>query len=103
MPLLVESLLRYFNIIYVLLMNEVTSAVNRFLMRLTKDESEINLTNGEAEPEFSDWKWANPQEVIEQVVVFSSVFFFNIYQTKIAALHLFYFFCLCFLLLGRWI
>lgn len=37
-------------------------------MRLTKDESEINLTNGEAEPEFSDWKWANPQEVIEQVV-----------------------------------
>lgn len=92
--LLVESLLR-FNIIYVL--NEVTSAVNRFLMRLTKDESEINLTNGEAEPEFSDWKWANPQEVIEQVVVFSCVFFFNTVNKNCS----FTFFCLCFLLLGR--
>jgi hypothetical protein len=36
-------------------------------MRSTKDESEINLANGEAEPEFSEWKWASPEEVIEQV------------------------------------
>lgn len=39
-----------------------------FLMRLTKDESEINLANGEAEPEFSEWKWACPEEVIDQAV-----------------------------------
>ncbi|CAI9095980.1 OLC1v1032031C1 [Oldenlandia corymbosa var. corymbosa] len=39
-----------------------------FLMRLTKDESEINLANGEVEPEFSEWKWARPEEVIEQAV-----------------------------------
>lgn len=39
-----------------------------FLMRSTKDESEINLANGEAEPEFSEWKWASPEEVIEQAV-----------------------------------
>ncbi|XP_057961291.1 nudix hydrolase 25 isoform X3 [Malania oleifera] len=38
-----------------------------FLMTLTKDESEINLANGEADPEFSEWKWASPEEVIEQV------------------------------------
>ena len=37
-------------------------------MRLTKDESEINLANGEVEPEFADWKWARPEEVIEQVL-----------------------------------
>lgn len=36
-------------------------------MRLTKDESEINLASGEADPEFSEWKWANPEDVIEQV------------------------------------
>ncbi|WOH15563.1 hypothetical protein DCAR_0935105 [Daucus carota subsp. sativus] len=39
-----------------------------FLMRLTKDESEINLANGEVDPEFSEWKWANPEDVIEQAV-----------------------------------
>lgn len=36
-------------------------------MRLTKDESEINLANGDADPEFAEWKWASPEEVIEQV------------------------------------
>lgn len=36
-------------------------------MRLTKDESEINLASGEVDPEFSEWKWANPEDVIEQV------------------------------------
>nr|GEY21183.1 NUDIX hydrolase 25 [Tanacetum cinerariifolium] len=39
-----------------------------FLMKLTKDESEINLASGEVDPEFSEWKWANPQDVIEQAV-----------------------------------
>ncbi|KAF5442296.1 hypothetical protein F2P56_034968 [Juglans regia] len=39
-----------------------------FLMKLTKDESEINLASGEAKPEFAEWKWASPEEVIEQVV-----------------------------------
>lgn len=37
-------------------------------MRLTKDESEVNLANGEADPEFAEWKWATPEEVIEQVI-----------------------------------
>ncbi|KAG5529993.1 hypothetical protein RHGRI_030384 [Rhododendron griersonianum] len=37
-----------------------------FLMRLTKDESEVNLAIGEADREFSEWKWASPDEVIEQ-------------------------------------
>ncbi|KAF2316778.1 hypothetical protein P3X46_026586 [Hevea brasiliensis] len=39
-----------------------------FLMKLTKDESEINLANGEADPEFAEWKWASPEEVVEQAV-----------------------------------
>ncbi|KAG2700749.1 hypothetical protein I3760_06G011300 [Carya illinoinensis] len=39
-----------------------------FLMKLTKDESEINLASAEARPEFAEWKWASPEEVIEQVV-----------------------------------
>lgn len=36
-------------------------------MRFTKDESEINLATGEADAEFAEWKWASPEEVIEQV------------------------------------
>ncbi|KAL5549940.1 hypothetical protein UlMin_000116 [Ulmus minor] len=39
-----------------------------FLMRLTKDESEVNLATGEAKPEFAEWKWARLEEVIEQAV-----------------------------------
>ncbi|KAL6539053.1 Nudix hydrolase 25 [Orobanche minor] len=38
-----------------------------FLMRLTTDDSEVNLANAE-DPEFSEWKWATPEEVIEQAV-----------------------------------
>lgn len=41
---------------------------DRFLMRLTNGESEVNLATGEADPEFSEWKWATPEEVIEQVI-----------------------------------
>ncbi|CAB4314758.1 unnamed protein product [Prunus armeniaca] len=41
---------------------------SRFLMRFTKDESEINLANGAADPEFAEWKCASPEEVIEQAV-----------------------------------
>lgn len=36
-------------------------------MRLKTDESEINLASGEADPEFAEWKWSNPEDVIEQV------------------------------------
>ncbi|XP_010274693.1 PREDICTED: nudix hydrolase 25 isoform X2 [Nelumbo nucifera] len=39
-----------------------------FLMRLTGDDNEVNLANGEVDPEFSEWKWASPEEVIEQAV-----------------------------------
>lgn len=39
-------------------------------MRFTNDESEVNLATGEADPEFSEWKWASPEEVIEQVIMF---------------------------------
>ncbi|GLT99846.1 hypothetical protein SLE2022_172590 [Rubroshorea leprosula] len=39
-----------------------------FLMQLTNDESEINLATGEVDQEFAEWKWANPEEVIEQAV-----------------------------------
>ncbi|KAH0671949.1 hypothetical protein R3W88_013886 [Solanum pinnatisectum] len=39
-----------------------------FLMQSTNAESEINLATGEAEAEFSEWKWARPEEVIEQAV-----------------------------------
>lgn len=37
-------------------------------MRIMQDDSEINLgENGEMDAEFSEWKWASPEEVIEQV------------------------------------
>lgn len=40
---------------------------DRYLMKFTKDDSEINLDNDEADVEFAEWKWANPEEVVEQV------------------------------------
>jgi hypothetical protein len=58
--------MRYFTLDFVTL--------DRFLMRLTKDESEINLATGEAEPEFAEWKWASPEDVIEQVCVTDAFF-----------------------------
>ncbi|XP_023644892.1 nudix hydrolase 25 [Capsella rubella] len=41
-----------------------------FLVRLRNDEDEreINLANNEADSEFAEWKWAKPEEVIEQAV-----------------------------------
>lgn len=39
-----------------------------FLMRFTADDNEINLDNGEADAEFAEWKWEDPNEVIEQAV-----------------------------------
>ncbi|KAJ4709733.1 Nudix hydrolase [Melia azedarach] len=39
-----------------------------FLMKLTNDDSEVNLANGEADHEFAEWKWASPEEVVEQAV-----------------------------------
>lgn len=43
---------------------------HRFLVRLRNDEDdrEINLANNEADSEFAEWKWAKPEEVIEQAV-----------------------------------
>lgn len=43
---------------------------HRFLVRLRndEDEKEINLANNEADSEFAEWKWAKPEEVIEQAV-----------------------------------
>ncbi|KAL0798765.1 hypothetical protein Bca101_053940 [Brassica carinata] len=43
---------------------------HRFLVRLMNDEDgrEINLANNEADSEFAEWKWARPEEVIEQAV-----------------------------------
>lgn len=43
-------------------------------MKLTNDESEINLANGEADPEFAEWKWASPEEVVEQVCCWKHYF-----------------------------
>lgn len=37
-------------------------------MRLTDDDSQVNLATGEVDPEFSEWKWASPEEVVEQAV-----------------------------------
>lgn len=41
--------------------------MDRFLVKFTADEREINLATGEAETEFSEWKWATLDEVIDQV------------------------------------
>ncbi|CAH2034445.1 unnamed protein product, partial [Thlaspi arvense] len=37
-------------------------------LRNDEDEREINLANNEADSEFAEWKWAKPEEVVEQAV-----------------------------------
>ncbi|KAL8142057.1 hypothetical protein V2J09_015089 [Rumex salicifolius] len=39
-----------------------------FLMSFKGDDHEVNLANGEADAEFSEWKWESPQDVIDQAV-----------------------------------
>ncbi|KAK9115921.1 hypothetical protein Sjap_014868 [Stephania japonica] len=52
-----------------------------FLMRLTSDDSEINLARGEVDPEFSEWKWANPDDVVEQVVDYKREIYEEVMRT----------------------
>ncbi|KAG8043979.1 hypothetical protein GUJ93_ZPchr0458g22394 [Zizania palustris] len=43
-----------------------------FLFRFTGNDDEINLNgDGSEKPEFSDWTWMTPQQVIEKVRLFS--------------------------------
>jgi len=40
----------------------------RFLFRFTGNDDEINLNgDGSEKPEFAEWTWMIPQEVIEKV------------------------------------
>jgi len=40
----------------------------RFLFRFTGNDDEINLNgDGSEKPEFAEWTWMTPQEVIEKV------------------------------------
>jgi hypothetical protein len=42
--------------------------IHRFLFRLTGNDDEINLNgDGSEKPEFGEWTWMTPQEVIEKV------------------------------------
>ncbi|XP_038715399.1 nudix hydrolase 25-like [Tripterygium wilfordii] len=52
-----------------------------FLTRMTNDDSEINLANGGADTEFSEWKWASPEEVIEQAVDYKRPMYEEVVRT----------------------
>ncbi|KAK4261720.1 hypothetical protein QN277_004678 [Acacia crassicarpa] len=52
-----------------------------FLMRFTKDDSEINLANGEADPEFAEWKWSSPEEVIDQATEYKRPIYEEVLRT----------------------
>jgi hypothetical protein len=42
--------------------------VDRFLFRFTGKDDEINLNgDGSEKPEFGEWTWMTPQQVIEKV------------------------------------
>lgn len=42
--------------------------MSRFLFRLTGNDDEINLMgDGSEKPEFSEWTWMTPEQVIEKV------------------------------------
>nr|QTU90779.1 nudix hydrolase 2 [Pelargonium graveolens] len=52
-----------------------------FLMRLTSDDREINLASGEAEPDFAEWKWTNPEEVVEQAAEYKRPTYAEVMKT----------------------
>ncbi|KAM7271997.1 hypothetical protein ACFE04_031211 [Oxalis oulophora] len=52
-----------------------------FLMRLTKDDGEINLANCEADSEFAEWKWTTPEEVVEQAVDYKRATYAEVIST----------------------
>lgn len=44
----------------------------RFLLRFTGKDEEINLSgDGSEKPEFGEWSWMTPQEVIDHVSTLS--------------------------------
>jgi len=47
-----------------------------FLMRFTGHDSDINIAT--AHPEFSDWRWLRPNDVVERVVPFKRDVYRNI-------------------------
>lgn len=50
---------------------ENVAHIHRFLFRLTGNDDEINLNgDGSEKPEFGEWTWMTPQEVIEKAVDF---------------------------------
>lgn len=41
---------------------------NRFLLKLTGKEEEINLLgDGTEKPEFGEWTWMTPEQIVEHV------------------------------------
>jgi hypothetical protein len=47
---------------------ENVAHIHRFLFRLTGNDDEINLNgDGSEKPEFGEWTWMTPKEVIEKV------------------------------------
>lgn len=56
----------------------------RFLFRLTGSDDEINLNgDGSEKPEFGEWTWMTPREVIEKVGHFPACpFFFPLIPLK---------------------
>jgi hypothetical protein len=63
--------------------------IRRFLFRLTGNDDEINLNgDGSEKPEFGEWTWMTPQEVIEKVGHFPAFPFFPLTPLK----YLFFFF-----------
>ncbi|CAI0431976.1 unnamed protein product [Linum tenue] len=52
-----------------------------FLVRLMKDNDKINLVNEEADSEFSEWKWASPEEVIELAVDYKRPLYEEVMKT----------------------
>jgi len=55
----------------------------RFLFRLTGSDDEINLNgDGSEKPEFGEWTWMTPREVIEKVGHFPACPFFPLIPLK---------------------
>lgn len=48
---------------------------NRFLFKLTGNDEEINLLgDGTEKPEFGNWSWMSPEQIIDLVGVYLTIF-----------------------------
>lgn len=61
---------------------------NRFLLKFTGKEEEINLLgDGSEKPEFGEWSWMTPEQIVEHAVDFKKPVYNKVLEVFTPYLH----------------